>query len=124
MHTGWHGTSATDPKVILSSEEGFDKTFSSENCMWGKGLYFAENANYSYNYSYKNVAMNSRTFFLAEILLGEIKVLPSDTTLKTPPVNQLTNKPYDSVQGNTNGSDVYMVYANQKVYPRYLVTYQ
>jgi len=86
VHTGWHGTSRTDPKLILSSEEGFDKTFCSDGCMWGKGLYFAENANYSLNYSY--VANNSRTFFLAEILLGDIKVLPSDTTLKTPPVNQ------------------------------------
>ena len=109
--------------MILSSEEGFDKTFCSDGCMWGKGLYFADKASYSHNYSFKNVAMKSRTFFLAEIILGDIKILPSDTTLKYPPVNKETGKQYDSVQGNTKGSDVYMVYANQKCYPRYLVTY-
>ena len=90
--------------------------------MWGKGLYFAENASYSHKYSFL-AANRDRTFFLAEIILGESITLPPKTTLTYPPVNDKTGKQYDSVQGNTKGSDVYMVYANQKCYPRYLVTY-
>jgi hypothetical protein len=35
-----------------------------------------------------------------------------------------TKKRYDSVQGETNGSTVYMVYANKKAYPEYLITYK
>ena len=95
--------------MILSSEEGFDKTFCSGG-MWGKGLYFAENASYSNNYAFKG--NNSLTFFLAEFILGEKKVLPSDYTLTAPPVNPSTKKQYDSVQGMTGGSDVYMLYSN------------
>ena len=30
---------------------------------------------------------------------------------------------YDSIKGNTRGSDVFMVYSNKKAYPFYLITY-
>lgn len=30
---------------------------------------------------------------------------------------------FDSVKGNTNGSDIYVIYANKKTYPEYLITY-
>jgi len=66
--------------VILSSEEGFEKTLSSEGCMWGKGLYFAEQASYSHNYSFL-AANGDRQFFLAEIILGESMMLPSNTNV-------------------------------------------
>lgn len=89
--------------------------------MWGRACYFAKNASYSQNYAF-NVG-GKKQFFLAEVLLGEVVPLPSQNLIKPP------NKPgstveYDSVQGHSNGSDVFMVYANQKCYPRYLVTFQ
>jgi hypothetical protein len=31
---------------------------------------------------------------------------------------------FDSVLGNTGGSDVIMVYSNKKAYPFYLITYR
>lgn len=43
---------------------------------------------------------------------------------KKPPYKKGTKVEYDSIKGHTRGSDVYMVYANQKCYPRYLVTFQ
>lgn len=49
----------------------------------------------------------------------------SDNTIKMPdllPGSQTER--YDSVQGHTNGSDVYMIYANKKAYPEYLITYK
>ena len=30
---------------------------------------------------------------------------------------------YDTVKGNTRGSDVYMAYTNKKTYPEFLITY-
>jgi hypothetical protein len=61
--------------------------------------------------------------FFAEIILGDIVTLPAQSLIK-PPVNEKTGLEYDSVQGFTGKSDVFMVYSNMKCYPRYLVTYQ
>lgn len=38
-------------------------------------------------------------------------------------MNYDTDVEYDSVLGRSGDSDVYMVYANQKCYPRYLISY-
>jgi hypothetical protein len=43
----WHGTSKTDPAVVYGSSEGFNLNFGSENCMWGRAVYFAKNVSYS-----------------------------------------------------------------------------
>jgi len=37
----WHGTSETDPKIIIESQEGFDMRYGREGCMWGRAVYFA-----------------------------------------------------------------------------------
>ena len=60
---------------------------------------------------------------MASIIAGKTVVLNSDSSLKVPPINPSTNLPYDSVKGNTGGSDVIMVYSNKKAYPSYLITY-
>ena len=43
----WHGTSLTDPKKIYDSTDGFTTQFSKDDCLWGRGVYFAVNASYS-----------------------------------------------------------------------------
>lgn len=55
--------------------------------------------------------------FYARVMVGNYKELPSNKDIKMPPEG------YDSIKGFTNGSDVYMVYANKKTYPEYLITY-
>jgi hypothetical protein len=47
----FHGTRSCNPYEIIESEEGFDMRFSNEG-LWGKGVYFAENASYSHNYAH------------------------------------------------------------------------
>jgi hypothetical protein len=42
----WHGTSKTEPS-LLYEKEGFNIAYSDDNGLWGRGLYFAINANYS-----------------------------------------------------------------------------
>jgi hypothetical protein len=47
------------------------------------------------------------------VVIGESKeeVKTADTKkLREPPINESTGNRYDSVKGNTNGSDVFMVY--------------
>ena len=94
--------------------------------MWGRALYFAVNASYSCpNYSHP-IAGQPGTYqvFLAEVVLGNSVELPSTRELMEPPFTKDGSKRYDSVTGYTCGSNVFMVYANIKAYPRYLVTYK
>jgi hypothetical protein len=64
--------------------------------------------------------------FMARVTLGKEIQLQKDNNLREPPVKEMIDgKPirYDSVKGNTGGSDVYMIYTNKKAYPEYLITY-
>ena len=50
----WHGTRSLDPAVIYrDKQDGFMMQHSAEG-MWGRGLYFAENAKYSNMYCHNN----------------------------------------------------------------------
>ena len=49
----WHGTSQTDPSMIINSEDGLDHRFSAKG-FYGTGIYGAERAEYSdKGYAYK-----------------------------------------------------------------------
>ncbi len=67
--------------------------------------------------------------FLVKVLTGDSHSCPSNGSLRMPPVKnqgstgQFAQMKYDTVTGNTNGSDVYMTYDNDKSYPAYLITY-
>jgi len=119
----YHGTRDTTPIAIYKSEEGFDMRFSNAG-MWGYANYFAKNASYSNNYAYKDPANDTRQIFVAKVLIGKTCLLGPDNNLKIPPLIQGTEMMYDSVSGQTNGSDVTMVYSNKKAYPEYLITYK
>lgn len=56
----------------MKCEEGFDMRFSNQG-MWGNGIYFADQAIYSYRYSYtdgKDSSDKIRQMFLAKVLIG------------------------------------------------------
>ena len=88
--------------------------------MWGRGLYFAENSNYSDMYAYE-FTNGDKGIFLAKVNLGSAIELEFDEVktrkLIEPP------KPHDSVKGHTQNSDVYIVYANKKAYPQFFIRY-
>ncbi|TNV86648.1 hypothetical protein FGO68_gene9886 [Halteria grandinella] len=119
----FHGTSGTPPNSIYESEEGFNIVYSNDG-MWGRANYFAVNSEYSNAYAFRVPGLQTRQMFMASVIVGKYAKLNPDRTLKEPPVNASTGKRYDSVQGNTGGSDVYMVYSNKKAYPSYLITYK
>jgi hypothetical protein len=56
------------------------------------------------------------------VLIGD-SVKLSSGKYTAPPKKPDSEIEYDSIQGHTGGSDVYMVYSNNKSYPRFLVTY-
>lgn len=84
-----------------------------QDCLWGDGAYFAENAKYSYDYSYliKNSDdpqyVNKRVFLCCIVSLGKCIKLNQDSTLqKPPPIENMDDEDYDCVTGFTNGSNV------------------
>ena len=79
--------------------------------MWGSAIYFAVKASYSCGgYAFKKFD-GTKQVFLAEVLIGDCIKSHPNKELKEPP-KKMNGDPYDSVSGNTQGSDVYMVYAN------------
>ena len=128
----FHGTRNNDPKLIYESEDGFDMRYSAQG-MWGMANYFAVNASYSHNYAHVNTATGKREMFLVKVLTGESYKCASDRSLRMPPPKPITADPnnqlqfgqmkYDTVTGETNGSQVFMAYDNEKAYPAYLIQY-
>ena len=122
----FHGTQQNDPKQIYDSEIGFDMRFCSSG-MWGVANYFAVNASYSHAYSHKN-DLGQREMFLVKVITGDSYSSPPDHSLRMPPLKKNTGQSnllvrYDTVNGITNGSQVFMTYDNQKAYPAYLIHY-
>jgi hypothetical protein len=67
--------------------------------------------------------------FLATVLVGDDVSLPPNSSIIMPPENpqkslNTTSEKYDSIKGNTNGSDVWILYENGRAYPSYLISYQ
>ena len=95
--------------------------------MWGVGIYFAENASYSNGYAYNN-GDGSSSFFYAKVAIGQSIQVPSQNTLKMPPLksnqNGKSEESYDSIQGFTGNSNIFIIYENSRAYPQYLITYK
>jgi hypothetical protein len=93
---------------------------------WGRGIYFALKSAYSYHYSFKPAttpddperpggAQDEREMFLAKLLVGDVVMMNRDESdakaaeckkLIVPPPNPVTGKKYNTVTGNTGGSQV------------------
>ena len=100
----WHGTSHTPPSRILKSDQGLDICYSSGG-LWGRALYFAEQASYSVpNFSYKVPGTPCQQVFLVDVLLGKSVTLPMSCHIIKPPL------PFDSVNGKALGQPIHMVY--------------
>jgi len=110
----WHGTGNTPPSVIASG--GWKINFASNKNLWGRGTYFASNAQYSSTYSYKDSEGN-RCMFLAEVIVGSCLQCLENSQLTIAP------KGYDSIVGWRHGSWIYVVYDNHVAFPCYLVTW-
>ena len=115
--------------VIYGSENsrskgdvGFNMVYSNQG-MWGMGIYFAVNASYSLGYAYKNDD-GKLSFFYTKVAVGQSIQLPNDRTIKLPPLKpDKKEERYDSIQGFTNNSNIFIIYENSRAYPQYLVTF-
>lgn len=124
----FHGTRKTDPKVIVRAVRGIDFRYSRRDyqLLWGTGAYFAVNASYSDRYCYIDSSSGMKQLLLVRVLTGNScsyeKRNDPDLT-KPPPLSPGGHALYDTVNGYTNGSYVYVVYDHDRAYPAYLITY-
>lgn len=141
----FHGCCQNSPEDIYSSEEGFDMRYSNAG-MWGQANYFAESASYSDNYAHPTStslygrvrfggiyaarsASYEKEMFLAKVLTGDSYSSPPNGSLRMPPEKyasgavNLKQVRYDTVNGTTSNTRVYMTYSNDKAYPAYLIRY-
>ena len=125
----FHGTSHNDPRLIYEGEDGFDMRFCVQG-MWGLANYFAVNASYSNSYAYTR-SYGSREMFMVKVLTGDSYRCDSNRSLRMPPEKpgtgggqlRFATVRYDTVTGETAGSQVFMTYDNDKAYPAYLIQY-
>ena len=110
----FHGTRNTKPEVIYKNfDVGFDLQYANQG-MYGKGLYFAVNANYSHNgFVYRNGRGNCQ-LIVADVFVGKAANSGGGNIIKAP-------EGYDSVSA---GGQFYILYNNFHSYPLYLIEYR
>ena len=110
----FHGTKTNDPeKVYRNFDTGFDLQYAIYGA-YGKGIYFAQNAQYSHGFTHR--AKNGNCYmFLADVFVGNFYKGGSNSSVKAP-------DGYDSIHIESTG--FYIVYHNFYSYPLYLIEYK
>ena len=112
----FHGSSHTDPEIIIEDNVGFNIQYSRDG-MWGRGIYFAVNASYSHGFAHKS-GDGTYSMFLSQVFVGNAKNSCPNDRLHGPP------KGYHSItDSHPAGSKVYILCENGLAYPGYLVKY-
>ncbi|CDW81865.1 poly adp-ribose polymerase member 14-like protein [Stylonychia lemnae] len=115
----FHGTRQTDPKDIYSFESGLDMRYGNDGAN-GVGLYFADNSQYSAQYSYKN--NQDKQIFMCTVITGLSSTLGGGQGARLPAaIPGKQGALYDSFNNGNGGH--YVIYDNQKSYPGYLITF-
>ena len=98
--------------------------FGNSCCLWGRGLYFAEESSYSASGYSHCTNDNKFQLLVCRVLVGEFYDYGTSTQKLThPPKKPNSKENYDSVKGITGGVPVYIVYNNGRCLPEYLITY-
>ena len=124
----FHGTRDTDPQRVIESVRGIDFRYSKCDYkqLWGKGAYFAMKASYSDYYCYVDQRLPVKQLLLVKVLTGNSYSCGTEndpSLTKPPPLSKGSPLLYDTVNGFTNGSCVYVVYDHDRAYPAYLIGY-
>lgn len=91
--------------------------------VYGKGVYFACDANYSARDQYSpRDANNNKHMFLAKVLTGEFTV--GNSGYVTPPSKSGNSLDlYDSVVDNVSNPSIFVIFGDAQAYPDYHITF-
>ena len=68
----WHGTSTADPALLVDNTKSCLSTqYANDSCLWGRGIYFAENASYSDAYSFRKIDGKTQSLIIVRFLSGK-----------------------------------------------------
>ncbi|NXL35712.1 PAR12 polymerase, partial [Glaucidium brasilianum] len=113
----FHGTSRNYIDAIC--QQNFDwRICGLHGTVYGKGSYFARDASYSDNYCREN--SNTKTMFLARVLVGEFTL--GSSSYVRPPLKD-NQKFYDSCVNNSSNPSIFVIFERHQIYPEYLIEY-
>ncbi|KAM9347764.1 protein mono-ADP-ribosyltransferase PARP14-like [Symphorus nematophorus] len=119
----FHGTS--EDTVAHINELGFNRSYAGKNATYyGKGTYFAVNANYSASdtYSRPNLQQEKR-MYVCRVLTGDFTTGTKDTVV-APAKGLSTIQKYDSVVDNPANPSLFVTFHDSQAYPEYLITFK
>ncbi|XP_010155816.1 PREDICTED: poly [ADP-ribose] polymerase 12, partial [Eurypyga helias] len=113
----FHGTSKKYVEAIC--QQNFDwRICGLHGTVYGKGSYFARDASYSNNYCRED--SNTKTMFLARVLVGEFTL--GSSSYVRPPLKDNKNF-YDSCVNCYLHPSIFVIFEKQQIYPEYLIEY-
>uniref|UniRef100_F6ZKX3 Poly [ADP-ribose] polymerase n=1 Tax=Macaca mulatta TaxID=9544 RepID=F6ZKX3_MACMU len=120
----FHGTDAGSVPYV--NRNGFNRSYAGKNAVaYGKGTYFAVNANYSANDTYSRPDANGRKHMYYVRVLTGIYTHGNQSLIVPPSKNpQNPTDLYDTVTDNVQHPNLFVVFYDYQAYPEYLITFR
>ncbi|XP_022625617.1 poly [ADP-ribose] polymerase 14-like [Seriola dumerili] len=117
----YHGTSAESCNCI--ERDRFDRSFAGAHAaMYGKGVYFAVNADYSASRYSPPDTSGLRRLYVARVLTGRYTV--GNSSMKAPPPRGSDPTDcFDSLVNNQQQPSMFVIFHDDQAYPEYLITF-
>ncbi|XP_060922369.1 protein mono-ADP-ribosyltransferase PARP14-like isoform X2 [Limanda limanda] len=117
----YHGTSAESCDCI--EKDRFDRNYAGKNAVrYGKGVYFAVNAEYSAkNFCPRDTSGLGR-LYVARVLTGRYTVGKAELNAPPPRGTDATDC-FDSLVDNQQSPTMFVVFHDDQAYPEYLITF-
>ncbi|TTD62567.1 Poly [ADP-ribose] polymerase 12 [Bagarius yarrelli] len=114
----FHGTDSKHLDAICHNN--FDwRICGTHGTAFGKGSYFAKDANYSHSYTGQSTI---RRMFVCRVLVGDYTVGQSSYT-RPPSKDGGDTFFYDSCVDNVHNPSIFVVFEKHQIYPEYLISY-
>ena len=91
--------------------------------LYGSGVYFARDANYSRDYSSPD-PQGLRYMYYAKVLVGDYTTGNMKMKVRPPKNSDDPNETYDSVVNNVANPTIYVVFHDYDYYAEYLITFK
>uniref|UniRef100_UPI0037E93301 protein mono-ADP-ribosyltransferase PARP14-like n=1 Tax=Semicossyphus pulcher TaxID=241346 RepID=UPI0037E93301 len=118
----YHGTSAESCDCI--ERDKFDRGYAGAHAAaYGKGVYFAVDANYSASRYSPVDALGLKRLYVALVLTGRYTVGNSSMKAAPPRASDRTDC-FDSVVNNLQTPSMFVIFHDDQAYPEYLITFK
>ncbi|XP_007894524.2 protein mono-ADP-ribosyltransferase PARP15-like [Callorhinchus milii] len=121
----YHGTK--HEITLRVNRTGFNRSFSGRNAIsYGRGTYFAKNAQYSCDNTYSNPSdQGYKYMFQARVITGKM-CLGDQSLIEPTPVdpNKDPNDLCDCAVDNISNPSVFVIFCDDGAYPEYLITFK